>query len=143
MAVMASGMLPADIDRSLRTRLRQLPVMLRTAGLAATYAYVLAKRGSDSSLEQAYQKVADGIRTYLGDRALIGGVTRWDSDRALLDALAQADRAAYQRASAEVSALAGWLSRLADARFQEGESRRRAEAALRESAAQAEETEEP
>ncbi|WP_157977401.1 type III-B CRISPR module-associated protein Cmr5 [Streptomyces triticisoli] len=118
MALAAKDMLPEKIDKRLRTRYRQLPVMLHTAGLAATYAFVLSKR-DDSALGTAYRKVADGIRKHIGDRALIGGKTHWRDDFELLEALGRADRPDYSRASAEISALAGWLSRLAEARFRD------------------------
>ncbi|QTD99989.1 type III-B CRISPR module-associated protein Cmr5 [Streptomyces cyanogenus] len=118
MALAAMDMLPETVDRTLRTRYKQLPVMLHTAGLAATYAFVLSKKHG-SREGPAYAKVAEGIRRHIGKHALIDRRTHWATDRDLLDALATADRAAYARASAEISSLAGWLSRLAEARFRE------------------------
>lgn len=118
MALAAKDMLPEKIGKELRTRYRQLPVMLHTAGLAATYAFVLSKK-DNSELGPAYRKVADGIRKHIGDRALIGGRTHWGDDFELLEALAQANRSDYMRASAEIFALATWLSRLAEARFRD------------------------
>jgi len=100
------------VEPELRTRYLQLPVMVRTAGLAATYAYLVAK--SDATpLGRAYEAVADGIRSYLVDRGrLLPGVTQNDQ---VVPALAGLSAADYARASVEVESLAGWLRRLAEA----------------------------
>lgn len=121
MAKKAGAMLPEKISGQLRTRYRQLPIMLHTAGLAATYAFILSKK-DEKELGQAYGKVADGIRRHIGDRQLIAGKSHWATDLELLDGLGQAERTEYMRASAEISALAGWLSRLAEAHFRATEN---------------------
>jgi CRISPR-associated protein Cmr5 len=43
MAAAAAQALPEEVDRELRTRYRQLRVMLHAAGLAATYAFIASK----------------------------------------------------------------------------------------------------
>ncbi|MGW0084529.1 type III-B CRISPR module-associated protein Cmr5 [Streptomyces sp. NPDC003393] len=121
MARDAGAMLPETINGRLRTRYRQLPVMLHSAGLAATYAFILSNKG-EKELGKAYAKVAEGIRKHIGDRQLIGGKNRWATDLELLDALGHADRTEYMRASAEIMALAGWLNRLAEAHFRATEA---------------------
>jgi CRISPR type III-B/RAMP module-associated protein Cmr5 len=115
MAAAAAAMLPERVDDRLRTRYAQLPVMVRTAGLAATFAFLVAKTGTDD-LGRAYGRVADGIRRHLTDRHLVPGAESERSNLGLLDRLANADLAHYTRASAEVEALARWLSRLAEAK---------------------------
>ena len=71
MAVAAARSLPDNVDKELRTRYRQLRVMLHTAGLAATYAYIASKAGdgvdettpdSADKLARAYRDAATGIR---------------------------------------------------------------------------------
>ncbi|GAA3820724.1 type III-B CRISPR module-associated protein Cmr5 [Streptomyces chiangmaiensis] len=123
MAHAASSMLPDAVPDRLRTRYRQLPVMLRISGLAATYAFILSSSRPDPTKEVgfAYKLVADGIRTHISEHALLGQGKRWVSNRDLLEAFAEADRSVYARVSAEIEALAGWLSRLAEARYREGE----------------------
>ena len=119
MAAAAAGMLPERISRELRTRYRQLPVMIRTAGLAATYAFLLAKaNGKDSTeLSRAYRQVADGIRKHLASRKLLPDDRADLTNEKLLTWMGEANLADYTRAAAEVEALARWLSRLAEATY--------------------------
>jgi CRISPR type III-B/RAMP module-associated protein Cmr5 len=114
MAAAAGRMLPPTISESLRTRYRQLPVMVRTSGLAATVAFLVAK-SDEKELGRAYRLVADGIRAYLEHNHDFGGALA--GNEALLTELASMPPAGYARAAAEVELLAGWLSRLAEARF--------------------------
>lgn len=117
MAAIAAGMLEETIGRDLRTRYRQLPIMLRTGGLATTYAYIIGKTDA-STLGRAYGKVAGGIREHVNIRRLVE--FRVESDLDLLTAFGEMSVTDYLRASAEVEALAGWLSRLSEARYQAG-----------------------
>ena len=115
MAAAAAGMLPRPVTRELRTRYRQLRVMLHTAGLAATYAFIVARAGSDTgsgNLGRAYSQVAQGIRNRL---TLPSGDARTMDPQQVLLHLGEMETADYARASAETAALLGWLSRLADA----------------------------
>jgi CRISPR-associated protein (Cas_Cmr5) len=91
--------------------------MLRTAGLAATYAYLVAK-SDDTELGRAYQKVADGIRRHLTERSRL--VRPVGSNRELIAKLAELPAADYVRAAAEVELLAGWLRRLGEAEYRAG-----------------------
>lgn len=115
MAAAAAGMLPRPVTPELRTRYRQLRVMLHTAGLAATYAFIVARAGSvsgSSGLAPAYAQVAQGIR----DRLTLPSVDVRSLDpQQVLRHLGEMPSADYARASAEAAALLGWLSRLADA----------------------------
>jgi CRISPR/Cas system CMR-associated protein Cmr5 small subunit len=121
MAAAAVRALPARVDKDLRTRYKQLRVMLHTAGLAATYAYIASKAGDPDSpgIEGAYRKAADGIKDRLAELGLLSGDARTLGVRDVLGQLGRMDSVPYTRASAEVTAFAGWLSRLADAAFQE------------------------
>ena len=60
MAVAAARSLPDNVDKELRTRYRQLRVMLHTAGLAATYAYIASKAGDgvDETTPDSADKLA-------------------------------------------------------------------------------------
>jgi CRISPR/Cas system CMR-associated protein Cmr5 small subunit len=119
MARAAAEALSADVDRELRTRYRQLRVMLHTAGLAATYAFIAAKAkdsdGQRDRLATAYQRAGEAIRKRLAERNLFPGGAQPASAREVLAALGQMSQVQYARASAEAAALMGWLSRLADA----------------------------
>jgi CRISPR type III-B/RAMP module-associated protein Cmr5 len=115
MAARSAQILPDVVDRELRTRYRQLPVMLRTAGLSATYAFIAAKSRDSSALGQAYARVADGIVTHLSERKLIAAGPGRPGHRQVLTLLAAMDLADYTQASTEVAELAQWLARLADA----------------------------
>lgn len=120
MARAAAGMLPPVVTGTLRTRYRQLPVMLRTSGLAATLAYLVGKT-DEKELGIAYGLVASGIRKHLTDHHIVGPApagTPLQANMWLLTKLGELPTAGYARAAAQVEALAGWLSRLADARFQ-------------------------
>ncbi|GGM66707.1 hypothetical protein GCM10011608_60030 [Micromonospora sonchi] len=116
MAAAAAAMLQPTIGNELRTRYKQLPVQIRMSGLAATYAYLLGK-SKDNELGRAYQSVADGIRKHLTTRSGLVDAAEADTNEKLLHALAGLDTSVYARASAEVQALATWLSRLAEARY--------------------------
>lgn len=116
MAAAAADMLQEEIDDTLRTRYRQLPVQVRMSGLAATYAYLLGKSTEKDKLGRAYLRVADGIRKHLTTRSRLVDPADADTNEHLLHALADLDTSIYARASAEVQALAGWLARLAEAR---------------------------
>ena len=125
MAVAASLALPPKVDGELRTRYRQLRVMLHTAGLAATYAYIASKAkdadGGKDKLAKAYQEARSGIQVCLKASGLLE-----DDKASTRDVLARLGRmrpVEYARASAEVAAFMSWLSRLADAVWQEDDDR--------------------
>jgi CRISPR type III-B/RAMP module-associated protein Cmr5 len=129
MAAAAADALPDDVDRELRTRYRQLRVMLHTAGLAATYAFIAAKakdtdgtgQGRPDKLAAAYQTAGEAIRKRLSERAMFPGGSQPRTAREVLAALGNMSQVEYARASAEAAALVGWLSRLADAVFVPGD----------------------
>ena len=129
MAAAAARVLPDSVDKELRTRYRQLRVMLHTAGLAATYAFIASKAaGADSDaapdkLARAYRDAAAGIRDRLADLEILPGDVRRMSVREFMTELGEMDPVRYARASAEVTAFVGWLSRLADATWQERDER--------------------
>ncbi|QSB16752.1 type III-B CRISPR module-associated protein Cmr5 [Natronosporangium hydrolyticum] len=116
MAAAAANMLQEKVSPELRTRYRQLPVQVRISGLAATYAYLLGK-SKENELGEAYKRVADGIRDHLITCSGLIDAADAATNEKLLRALADVDTSVYARASAEVQALAGWLSRLAEARY--------------------------
>ncbi len=130
MAVAAARVLPDKVDKELRTRYRQLRAMLHRAGLAATYAFIASKAGGGDDggpgetdkLSGAYRNAALAIRQQLSDRGLLAGDARNMSVQDVLKELGEMDPVRYARASAEASAFVGWLSRLADAAFQEREN---------------------
>lgn len=115
MAAVAAELLPQEITPELRTRYQQLKIMFHTAGLAATYAFIAAKAGEANSLAQAYRKAGEGIGKRLADMDLLPASARQLDVRAVLAGLGRMDAVTYARASAEAAALAGWLSRLAEA----------------------------
>lgn len=127
MAAAASLALPegadAETGKALRTRYRQLRVMLRTAGLAASYAYIASKAGPPDGkdrLAAAYGLVAGGITERLTGLGLLSGSAD-DSlgTRDVLRQLGAMDHVTYARASAEAAGLVEWLSRLANAVYAE------------------------
>jgi CRISPR-associated protein Cmr5 len=122
MAVAAVNALPAKVDGELRTRYRQLRVMLHSAGLAASYAYIASKAGDpdDDGIAGAYGKVAEGLKKRLSALHLLRGDPDALSTPAIMRQLGELDPVDYARASAEAAALATWLSRLANAVSAEG-----------------------
>ncbi len=132
MAVAAARSLPDNVDKELRTRYRQLRVMLHTAGLAATYAYIASKAGdgvdettpdSADKLARAYRDAATGIRARLADLGVFSRDVRAMGVREFMTELGGMDSVRYAMASAEASAFVGWLSRLADAAWQDRDER--------------------
>lgn len=124
MAAAAAAALPDKVNKELRTRYRQLRAMLHTAGLAATYAFIASKaKDPDDAAEPteqarlaaAYRDAAKGIVSCLSSDP------EKMSARDVMRELGRMNPVQYARASAEASAFVGWLSRLADAVYQEGE----------------------
>jgi CRISPR/Cas system CMR-associated protein Cmr5 small subunit len=110
-AMMLDGI---TVNASLRTRYRTLRVMSHTSGLAATYAYVAARARKNDSSADAYAKVQKGLADRLVARRWIEKKYR-DDPRALLQELGEMDTVDYLAASADATALLGWLARLGDA----------------------------
>ncbi|HUZ26619.1 MAG TPA: type III-B CRISPR module-associated protein Cmr5 [Streptosporangiaceae bacterium] len=120
--------LTAAEQKALRTRYRQMRVMLHTAGLAATYAFAASKAGSSQPLDRAYSEAAGGIRKRLVSLELLKAGPAELGDRQVLSQLGDMDGVAYARASAEAASLVGWLSRLADACYLAGDQQAGGEA---------------
>jgi CRISPR/Cas system CMR-associated protein Cmr5 small subunit len=121
MAADAADALPDTVDKELRTRYRQLRVMLHTAGLAATYAFIASKAGDGdgAKLQLAYRAAAEKIRVQLCGAGLLTGDPVQLDVRDVIRQLGAMDPVHYARASAQAEAFTGWLSRLADASWQE------------------------
>ncbi len=126
----ARALREVTVTRELRTRYRQLRVMLHTAGLAATYAFIASKAGdagapggAGNELARAYLKVGEAIRDRLSAQRMFPAGAAPGGVVAVLDALGTMDPVTYARASAEATAFVGWLSRLADAAWLEGGER--------------------
>ena len=117
LAVAAARALPQDlkVSKELRTRYRQLRAMLQNAGLAATYAFIAAKAnpGADK-LGTAYAAAERAIREQVFPAGKVPA-----NARATLARLGEMNAVEYAVASAEAAAFIGWLSRLADAAWQE------------------------
>ncbi|MGH8922698.1 MAG: type III-B CRISPR module-associated protein Cmr5 [Actinomycetes bacterium] len=104
-----------SMDPELRTRLRGLPAMLQTSGLAATCAFLLsrAKEQKEQKRSDPYWRTA---KTLLDEAARAVGVTpATDDPRATLDKLTQVTAQQYVLAETRAAMLALWLSRLAQA----------------------------
>lgn len=119
-AVAAARVLPTTITPVQRRRYRTLRVMIRTSGLAATYAFIAAKAGpanpaapaADTPVAAAYRTVLEHVTTHLTSVGLR------DSAMHPVDVIAWLGNLStdqYARASNTVSELLTWLSRLADA----------------------------
>ncbi|MDA2807781.1 type III-B CRISPR module-associated protein Cmr5 [Nocardiopsis suaedae] len=116
LAATAYEILPQKVTKEVRTRMRQLPSRLRGGGLAATYAFICARANdSKDKLQQAYGLLADKIAQRLADRRILGKAGDTMTRQECLRHLAGATPIEYARASAEIDALAIWLSRLSDA----------------------------
>jgi CRISPR/Cas system CMR-associated protein Cmr5 small subunit len=120
MAAAAAEVLPAEVGSELRTRYRQLRVMLHAAGLAATYAFIVARAkdtssGDQDTLAAAYRTAGEAIRKRLLSRKMFPDGAEPANAREVLAAFGQMNQVQYARASAEATALVSWLSRLADA----------------------------
>ncbi|MGH3937596.1 MAG: type III-B CRISPR module-associated protein Cmr5 [Pseudonocardiaceae bacterium] len=99
------------IDPELRTRMRGLPAMLQTSGLAATCAFLLSKASPERT--DAYWLTA---KTLLDEAAQAVGIVPSPDPNRTLDALSQADGQKYVVAETRAAMLALWLSRLAQAK---------------------------
>ncbi|MBN1173566.1 MAG: hypothetical protein JXA67_15455 [Micromonosporaceae bacterium] len=120
MAEAAARMLPPTVTSRLRTRYRTLRVMCHSSGLAATYAYVASKAGGDDDLAEAYRMVRDGIGDGLVRIQVLQG--QQHDPRVVLKELGSMETVTYLSASTQITALLGWLARLADAVVKEDEA---------------------
>lgn len=119
MAADAADALPGEVGKELRARYRQLRVMLHSAGLAATYAFIASKSGDAGALGAAYRSAGLKIRQQLAAAGLLTGDAPAMTVRDVMIQLGAMDPVRYARASAEAAAFTSWLSRLADAAYQE------------------------
>jgi len=111
--VAAAALRDRVVDSELRTRMRGLPAMLQTSGLAATCAFLLSK-DSDHDRKDAYWLTA---KTLLDEAAKAVGIVPDPEDpNRTLDALSHADSQKYVVAETRAAMLALWLSRLAQAK---------------------------
>lgn len=106
-----------DLAKRVRTRMRQLPMRVRSSGLAATFAFIDSKSDGTDTIAQAYTRLRGAIIGHVGERGLLPGLEPDAAPEEFLRLLALAETAAYSRVTAEIDLLAGWLSRIADARF--------------------------
>jgi CRISPR-associated protein Cmr5 len=122
MAVAAVEALPEKVDGDLRTRYRQLRIMLHSAGLAASYAFIASKAGDPDAggTAGAYGKVAVALVKRLAAKGSLSGDPDDLSTVDVMRQLGAMSPADYARASAEAAALVSWLSRLASAVAAEG-----------------------
>jgi len=101
------------VNAELRTRMRGLPAMLQTSGLAATCAFLLAKAKNHDRTD-AYWVAA---KTLLDEAAQAAGIESDPTDpNRTLDAVSQATGSQYVLAETRAAMLALWLSRLAQAK---------------------------
>lgn len=93
---------------------RSLPQMLRTNGLLATWAFLLAK--GKGKAESPHQAVLKNLASHLRSEG-IGLVRETDEKRLLLSEWTgpQTGAAQLQRLTAEAIAYAGWLKRASEA----------------------------
>jgi hypothetical protein len=93
-------------------------MMLHSAGLAASYAYLASKAADDPEtpgLAGAYARVGQALRERLVGLHLLTGEAGELGTPDVMCQLGRMDTATYARASAEAAALVSWLSRLAAA----------------------------
>ncbi|HEY6786381.1 MAG TPA: type III-B CRISPR module-associated protein Cmr5 [Trebonia sp.] len=122
MAVAAVNALPERVDGDLRTRYRQLRIMLHSAGLAASFAFIASKAGDpdQGGTAGAYGKVAEALVKRLVVKGSLTGDPDSLSTTDVMRQLGGMSPVDYARASAEAAALVSWLSRLANAVAAEG-----------------------
>jgi len=100
------------VDPELRTRMRGLPAMLQTSGLAATCAFLLSK-AKDHDPNDAYWLTA---KTLLDEAASAVGVQPDPDPRTMLETIARMTGQQYVVAETRAAMLALWLSRLTQAK---------------------------
>lgn len=112
LAVKAAQALPEKVDPELRTRMRALPTMIHTSGLAATCAFLLSRRKTDDK-KDPYHATAVAIMDAAAEAAKIPVAA---DPNVTLTGLAKASGHQYLVAETRAHMLAIWLSRLAQAR---------------------------
>lgn len=117
MAARAAQILEGEVNEQLRTRMRQLPGRLRGSGLAATYAFLMARAAKDDAVARAYERLTLAIAAYTDERRLLADKPLDLTPEKFLRYLAGASADRYARVAAEIDILAVWLSRLATALY--------------------------
>ncbi|MGH3842088.1 MAG: type III-B CRISPR module-associated protein Cmr5 [Pseudonocardiaceae bacterium] len=110
--VAATMLRDQHVKPDLRTRMRGLPALLQTSGLAATCAFLLSKAKKHDRTD-AYWLTA---KTLLDDAADAVGISPDGDPNVTLEALSRATGAQYVVAETRASMLAMWLSRLTQAK---------------------------
>jgi CRISPR type III-B/RAMP module-associated protein Cmr5 len=115
----AAELLGDTVKPDLRTRMRSLPVMIQTSGLAATVAFLLSRAKGDDR-DNPYWQTAELI---LSDAAATAGIPIMSgTPKSSLKTVAAASAAQYVLAETRAIQLAIWLSRLADALVERSDS---------------------
>lgn len=112
LAAKAADALPDEVGKELRTRMRALPTMIQTSGLAATCAFLLSRRKNNNE-QDPYHRTAVEIMQVAAKAA---GIEPDRDPNVTLTRLSQASGHQYLVAETRASMLAMWLSRLAQAR---------------------------
>lgn len=112
LAVRAAEVLPAEVSPVLRTRMRGLPVLVHTSGLAATCAFLLS-RSERPEMTDPYYHAAMAMLTTAAEAARL---PVGKDPHVLLDSLVRARGHQYLMGETRARELALWLSRLAQAR---------------------------
>jgi CRISPR-associated protein Cmr5 len=86
-----------------RARVKDLPAMIQSNGLAAATAFLYSK-DKDDSYKNLYQDIEYWLRM---NNLLIGG-------KSLMESLTEMDAMKYRRAAVEVMALLKWMKRFVD-----------------------------
>lgn len=110
--VAANALWDQDIDPELRSRLRGLPALLQTSGLAPTCAFLLSK-GKVPGPQNGYWLTA---KTLLDEAVTAAGLGKDPAPIRMLDTLSRATESQYLIAETRAAMLAIWLSRLAQAK---------------------------
>lgn len=102
--------------KSYKSYVKKLPMLIKTNGLAATFAFVLSKaNGKENDDTKAYEQIgADLLEWLKSDRYSLFNVQNLRNTQELVEYIISLDSITYRRLTAEIIAFLGWLRRFAD-----------------------------
>lgn len=102
----------AEKKKEFKSHVKDIPMMIKTNGLAATYAFVFSKQKKDN---KDYKAIMDITKSWLVDEQKL---FKLENNKGFHETLMSLDQYQYRMAAREIIALFTWLKRYADGLIQ-------------------------
>ncbi|WP_434565327.1 type III-B CRISPR module-associated protein Cmr5 [Thermoanaerobacterium thermosaccharolyticum] len=107
-----------------KSYVKKIPMLIKTNGLAPTFAFIYSKRSDDSSKSgYAYKMIYDQVKEWLIDEDLglidISNSSDLQSDNELVKKIIELDSSTYRAITEEILSFFNWLRRFAEGLIKE------------------------